>query len=128
MDLGSKTAVIYGRSAAETEEANGMNEQFAACSAYCAEHGFVVVGMYYESGISGLWTERPAELTKALAEIVGGDAVFFVCTDFERISRDASKLRDVMALIDRYGGELHTCTPSYMRLVSEIGRRRGTTR
>jgi site-specific DNA recombinase len=103
-----KHAVIYCRVSSEKQvkEGHGLQSQEKSCRNYAEYHGYEVMEVFYDEGISGGVFDRPA-LQKLFTLIRGSDKKINVLVDsINRVARDIVIHRKIMELVKSLGAEL----------------------
>lgn len=107
--LNRRRAVLYLRQSTFREESISLELQEVAGRDYCAKHGYDVVAVEADPGISGRTWKRPA-VQRVMQMIETGDADTIVLWKWSRLSRSR---RDWALAIDRCdvaGGSIESAT------------------
>jgi site-specific DNA recombinase len=97
----TKRAVIYTRTAVATGQ-NVNDRQAEQCRAYAAEHGWDVIEVFTDDGMSGSSPNRP-RLDAVMHLIRNRECDALVAYDMTRFTRDASGLASILADADAVG-------------------------
>jgi DNA invertase Pin-like site-specific DNA recombinase len=105
-----KTAIGYLRvSTTEQVEGYGLAVQEEAVRAYCRQHGFRLVGMERDEGVSGAnGLDSRQGLARALAALEGGDADVLVVKRLDRLARDLLVQETVLERLTQHGKEVRS--------------------
>lgn len=97
-------AAIYARVAIQPQDQPNaaLDEQTAACAAYCTAHGYTGVDRYIDAGYSGNTDQRPA-LGRLLRDAEAGAFDTVVVADLARLARDERLQADLLADLRRTG-------------------------
>ncbi len=105
-----KKVIIYCRvsSAKQVNDGNGLDTQEQACRAWARSHNLIVERVFYEKGVSGAQSQRPAleELFQFLDNSTDKYTVLFY--DISRIARDTTLFWDINNRIVKRGHTIET--------------------
>lgn len=103
-------AVIYCRVSSERQakEGDGARSQEQRCRSYAEAHGYRVVRVFVDDGVSGAITDRPGIL--AMLRYLSGQAktIVVIIDDISRIARDVRAHGELRAAIRTAGGRLES--------------------
>ena len=89
-----KKAIIYCRSASDEEAEIRLSVQASNCLAYAQEHGYEVLEVISEMGISGLNLNREG-LQKVLSMCYNNEIEAVIVPNISRLSRDRGQLKSL---------------------------------
>jgi site-specific DNA recombinase len=110
-------AAIYTRVSTQGQADGGtsLQTQEDACRAYCAEHGFTIVGTFVETKSGAKLWERP-QLTTLRETLIARKAVdVVVAYAIDRLSRDQAHLGALVTEGDKYGVHYEFVTEDFDR-------------
>lgn len=107
-------ALIYCRvsSAQQADDGTSLDTQEARCRAYCAEHGYQVIGVHSDTHTGIEYRQRPG-LSALREQVRAGIAGVVVCYAVDRLSRNQAHLYIVAEEIEDAGGRLEFVTESF---------------
>ena len=99
----------YARVSTAGQAADGISlaEQHHRISQYAQAHGFELVGVEIDRGVSGKSMGRPA-LQRALTRLAAGEAGGLVAVKLDRLSRSIRDTLDLVERSEREGWQLHS--------------------
>lgn len=104
----TKKAILYCRTAC-VQQANPVSEiakQETECRLYAEKHGYEVVQVFHDDGVSGMTTHRPAFRLMLVALMSTPEPHTVIAISIDRLTRDIEDLSAVCKLIGALGGEL----------------------
>ena len=105
-------AVIYCRvsSQAQVKKGDGLASQETRCREYARMHGYEVVEVFYDEGISGKLLERAKmrELLNFLKKHQNKEQHIVIIDDISRLARDLETHIKLRAAISEAGGKLES--------------------
>ncbi|GAB2613830.1 recombinase family protein [Pseudactinotalea suaedae] len=102
-------AVLYLRQSAHREESISLEIQESAGREHCARHGYDVVAVEADPGITGRTWKRPA-VQRTMAWIEEGRADVIVLWKWSRLSRQRRDWAIAVDLVDVAGGRIESAT------------------
>jgi len=104
-------AIIYARFSPRrnADECESCEQQVETCSAYCAEHGYEVAGIYYDRGRSGDDEDRPG-LWAAIEALPRGGVL--VAHKPDRLARSVYLSEYIRRAVSKRNGSVETVTGS----------------
>lgn len=102
-------AIIYLRQSVHREESISLELQEIACRDYCDRHGYTVVGVEADPGISGRTWNRPA-VQRTMAAIEDGSADVVILWKWSRLSRSRKDWALAIDRADIAGGKIESAT------------------
>lgn len=103
-------AVLYLRQSVARDDSISLELQEIAGRDYCAAHGYDVVAVKVDEGISGrTWAKRPA-VQETMAMIEGGEADVIVLWKWSRLSRSRKDWAVAADRVDVAGGRIESAT------------------
>lgn len=101
-----KQAIGYVRVSTDKQASEGVSleAQEARINAWCAAHGYELVQVFVDAGISGKRMENRPELLKALASLKKGMAL--VSYSLSRLARSTKHLIEISELVSKKKGDL----------------------
>jgi DNA invertase Pin-like site-specific DNA recombinase len=105
--------VIYVRQSVAREESISLELQEAACREYATRHGYSVVDVIADPGVSGLKWERRPGIQRVMAMVTDRAADVVLVWRWSRLSRQ--RLHQAVALdtIERAGGRVESATEPF---------------
>ena len=101
-----KRAALYVRVSTKEQKLYGqsVNSQIDALEKYCAEHGYLIAGLYNDAGISARkpYTKRP-ELLRLLDDCRAGSVDLILFTRLDRWFRSVANYYAVQQVLDNTG-------------------------
>lgn len=88
----------------------GVARQLKECLALCQRLGRPIYDVYVDNDTSAYSRKPRKEWLRMLADINAGNVSGIVCWHVDRLTRSPRELEDVIALHDRHGIDLATCT------------------
>jgi len=104
-----KRAVLYLRQSTYREESISLELQEAAGREYCARHGYDVIAVEADPGISGRTWKRPA-VQRVMGMIESGEADVVVLWKWSRLSRNRKDWALAIDRADIAGGAIESAT------------------
>lgn len=92
---------IYCRAAISRPGSSSLDDQEAACRAYCLEHD-LTIGMIFREVASGLEYRNREGLTKLRKQYIAGQIQGIVATTLDRLSRSQVHLVILMEELEQY--------------------------
>jgi DNA invertase Pin-like site-specific DNA recombinase len=102
-------AVLYLRQSVAREESISLELQEAACREHCARHGYQVVAVESDPGISGRTWNRPA-VQRVMGMLERGDAGVVVLWKWSRLSRSRLDWAVAVDKVERLGAAIESAT------------------
>lgn len=102
-------AILYLRQSAFREDSISLEVQETAGRDHCAKHGYVVVGVEKDPGISGRTWKRPA-VQRLMASVENRDADVVVLWRWSRLSRSRKDWALAVDRIEVAGGRIESAT------------------
>lgn len=102
-------AIIYVRQSTYREESISLELQETACRDYCERHGYAVVAVEADPGISGRTWKRPA-VQRAMLALENRDADIIVLWKWSRLSRSRKDWALALDRADVAGGRIESAT------------------
>lgn len=89
----SSRAAIYARvaSAHGIDQTEGIQPQLSSCTSFAQAHGYTVVAVYQDTGVSGLRIDHP-DLVRLRQAAQHGDFEIILIHDLLRLTRDLTLL------------------------------------
>ena len=115
-------AVLYLRQSTYREESISLHLQETACRDYCKKHGYAVVAVEADPGISGRTWQRPA-VQRVMTMIENRDADVIVMWRWSRFSRNRMHWAVAEDRVDLAGGRIESATePNDRTAAGRFGR------
>ncbi|MDJ0337411.1 recombinase family protein [Cryobacterium sp. PH31-O1] len=102
-------AILYLRQSTFKEESISLELQETAGRAHCEKHGYTVVGVEADPGISGRTWKRPAVI-RLMASVESGDVDVVVLWRWSRLSRSRKDWALAVDRIEVAGGRIESAT------------------
>lgn len=106
---GRARAVLYLRQSVAREESISLELQETACREHCRRHGYDVVGVEADPGISGRTWKRPA-VQRVMGMLESGDADVVVLWKWSRLSRSRLDWAVAVDRVEGLGGRIESAT------------------
>src|SRR5699024_5935988 len=104
-----KRAVIYKRQSTAREESISLELQETACRDYAARHGYTVVAVEADPGISGRTFARPG-VQAVMAMVERGEADVILLWKWSRLSRNRLDWYQAADKAQQAGGRIESAT------------------
>ena len=112
----TKKAIIYARSRHDSkfEENKRLNAQLHTCKEWAAEKGVEIAHIFSDAGESANNLERPwfSYLVKFIRDITVEQIDYLVCTNLDRLCRDATRLTILENILQQAGIEIVIIEPN----------------
>lgn len=103
-------AVLYLRQSVARDDSISIELQEIAGRDYCAQHGYEVIAVEVDEGISGrTWTKRPA-VQRVMEMVEAKDADIIVLWKWSRLSRNRKDWAIAADRVDVAGGRIESAT------------------